>query len=617
MILFVKLNGSYGKWALGLLLAAGLAVLALSVRSLATNLSGPSQAFVYYTVARSDLPIVVTERGNLESQQETTIRCDVESRGYDRSGTSGTQIIFIVPNGSSVKQDDLLVELDSAQIREELADQEIDFEQAKAAEIQARAKRDNQITQNQTAKENAALQVKLAELELKMFTDQESGTYHLAVEEIKRELEDIDNKILAAEASLKLKRNDHRGIEELFKLGYAGKSQLDQSSLELLRARSEREAAIRGLETKLASLDKKQNYERQMELLQLEGNLATAQRNKKQVEVDNVSALAQAEAALDAATKSLQKEEEQLEKLKIQLANCKIYAPHDGMVVYQSEWGRDPIAEGTFVRERQRIIALPNLTKMQVKAYVHESVLDQVDPGQRATVRVDPFPDRTYQGVVESVGVVPADRGRYSRDVKTYETIVKIEGTVGQLKPGMTAVVEIDIDRIPDVLAVPIQAVVQIKQDTWCYVEGDGGVEQRMVELGRTNDKFVHVRDGLAEGERVVLNPEVILEQTQQAGEIGPDQGEPAPLAEDVESIAARGSADGKPPASGRPGTRKPGSAEVSNQRRPGAPDGASRSKPTRPDGPSRGKAGASGGPSRRGPRGSGGPPLRGPAAGG
>ena len=54
---------------------------------------GDEETFVYYTVAKTDLPIVVTERGNLESQVETTIRCEVENVSVDRSGNSGTQII--------------------------------------------------------------------------------------------------------------------------------------------------------------------------------------------------------------------------------------------------------------------------------------------------------------------------------------------------------------------------------------------------------------------------------------------------------------------------------------------------------------------------------------------
>jgi len=615
-----KRNPKYGRWAIGLVLLAGFGVLVVSVGSLATNLTAPEQPFVYYTVAVSDLPIVVTERGNLESQQETTIRCEVESRGYDRSGTSGTQIIFIVPNGSSVQEGDLLVEFDSAPIREALDTQIISHEHAQASKIQAEARYENQITQNKTAEENAALKVRLAELALEMFTDEASGTHKLEVEEINRSIEDTNNEILSSQANLELKRNDKLGIESLFKLGYAGKSELDRSRLDFLQAESQYASRMNRLKTQLATRTKKETFEREMKLLELHGTLDTARRNQEQVAVDNVSALAQAKASLDAATRSLDKEKERLDKLEAQLAVCKIYAPHDGMVVYQSEWGRDPIAEGTFVRERQRILALPNLSKMQVKAFVHESVLDQVQRGQRATVRVDAFPDRTYRAVVDAVGVVPADRGRYSGDVKTYETVVLIEGTVEQLKPGMTAVVEIHVDRIKDALAVPVQAVVQIDRDTWCYVEARGGVEQRPLELGRTNDKFVQVRKGLAVGDRVVLNPSLILERQERAEQIGPDVKEPAPL-DEIEALASAAIDPGETASSEGAALRNSDAADARGEDRAGTPNPngrpttASAARGGRPRGsggsPGRAPGGAPGGTGRPG-----GPPLRGPSAG-
>jgi HlyD family secretion protein len=71
----------------------------------------------------------------------------------------------------------------------------------------------------------------------------------------------------------------------------------------------------------------------------------------------------------------------------------------------------------------------------------------------------------------------------------------------------MTAVVEIHVDRLEDVLCVPVQAVVQVEHETWCFVDSSNGVVRRPVTLGRSNDKFVQISEGLEEGERVVLNP--------------------------------------------------------------------------------------------------------------
>jgi RND family efflux transporter MFP subunit len=356
-------------------------------------------------------------------------------------------------------------------------------------------------------------------MELEMFQDEEKGTHSLEVAEIEREIDDINNEIKAAEASLLLKKNELRGIESLFKMGYAGKSELDRSRLDFLQTESKYTANVNKLSTKLASLTKKKTYEREMEELRLKGKQETVRRELEQVERNNAAILAQTQAALDAANELLKKEEERLARYRDQVKKCKIYAPQDGMVAYavsRSRYYSVEIREGAPVRPMQKILELPNLSKMQVKTSVHESVLDQIKPGLKATIRVEPFPDRIYQGTVKSVGVLPDQGSYWSSDTKVYETIVTLDDEVEQLKPGMTAVAEIHVDRLEDVLSVPVQAVVQIGRQTWCYVDNAGRVERRDIELGRTNDKFVEILEGLDEGTRVVLNPMAIIDETEQ-----------------------------------------------------------------------------------------------------
>ena len=133
------------------------------LRAVLTGATKADESLVYYTVRRGHLPIVVTERGNLESQQTEQIICEVENFGGDRVGVTGTQIIFIVPNGSSVKKGDLLVELDSAPLKERLDAQYLALKRAEAEKIQATSKFENQKTQNETNLAEAELAVELAE----------------------------------------------------------------------------------------------------------------------------------------------------------------------------------------------------------------------------------------------------------------------------------------------------------------------------------------------------------------------------------------------------------------------------------------------------------------------
>jgi multidrug efflux pump subunit AcrA (membrane-fusion protein) len=126
----------WGKmWKPALIVAAvgSLLLIVSAVAAVWRDLGDVGPALVYYTAVKGDLPIVVTERGNLESQQETIIRNQVESLSFDRnSGSSGSTILFIVPNGSQVESGDLLVELDSAQIRDRLESETLEWQSAKS-----------------------------------------------------------------------------------------------------------------------------------------------------------------------------------------------------------------------------------------------------------------------------------------------------------------------------------------------------------------------------------------------------------------------------------------------------------------------------------------------------
>jgi HlyD family secretion protein len=179
------------------------------------------------------------------------------------------------------------------------------------------------------------------------------------------------------------------------------------------------------------------------------------------------------------------------------------------------------------------LLSLPNLNQMQVKTAVHESVVDQIERGLSASVRLDAFADRVYRGSVRSVAVLPDPGGYLSSDTKVYETVVTIDEDVEQLKPGMTAVVEIHVDRLDDVISIPVQAIVQVQKESWCYVEQQGLPVRRPLRLGRSNDKFVHIVEGLEEGERVVLNPMAIFDETKQRKEQIDADTDEVPIADD------------------------------------------------------------------------------------
>ncbi len=512
-----KRSRAWLKWSAAIGLLAVVAWLGWSFLNDKTGGGHANEDLLTYRVHPMDLPITVIERGNLESQINRQVMCEVDD--FRSDGVHGTPIVWVIPNGSSVSEGDLICELDSTAVQSELDEQILDTEEARSAFIQAQANLENQEIVNQTAEDKAELDVALADLELAMFNDEQKGSYQLEFEAIQRQIDDLNNEILAAEMNLKLRRNEKVGIESLFKLGYAGKSEMDRSVLSYLQAEGDYAAKLNKLQTQIASREKLIAFDKKMQSMELEGRLRTSRQNLKQVLVTNKAKMAQMQGILTSRTEQLKKEEERLERYRTQYAKCKIYAPQDGMVAYAPPISsRDSeIAEGVPVRPRQHILSIPNLRSMQVQTSVHESVLDRIQPGLEVMVTVDAFPDRQYRGTVKSVAVLP-ERSYYS-DTKSYKTSVTIDEEVYQLKPGMTAICEINVNRYSDVNAIPIQAVVQRQGANWVYVEQDGQLEKRQVSVGPSNDQYVVIDQGIQAGEFVVLNPGSIQSEPSSAPE--------------------------------------------------------------------------------------------------
>ena len=504
----VRLLASIRFW-IGSICLVALSYSAWSFSQTGANGAALASQAVWQEVNRADLEVVVLERGSLESQSNIDLICEVEDVRKDN--INGTTIVWMIPNGASVKKGDLVLELDSNPMQEAMDDQVLYLENALAEKIQAEANLKNQQTMNATAKAESELLIRLAELELEMYVDKDNGTQKLAIDLNKRKIDDVNNEILAAQATMELRREEQRGYEELFKLGYANQNEVRRFELQYLTAEGTFAAKLNQLQTEVSTLKKMQVYEQRKEKLVLEGKLATAKRGLEQVLRNNEARLAQVEALMRAKDESFKKEEEKFARFKLQLEKCKIYAPQSGLVAYPNNKTME-VREGLPVIYRQKLLSIPNLDSMQVETRIHESALDQVKAGLPVRVTVDAFPGTSYDAVVKSVAVLPEQNSWSGNDTKVYQTIVTITDKVEGLKPGMTAISEILINKLPDVVTVPLQAVVEKDDKTYVVVKDDHEhMQPRFVELGEASDTRVSIQSGLREGESIAVNAQDLM----------------------------------------------------------------------------------------------------------
>jgi hypothetical protein len=199
--------------------------------------------------------------------------------------------------------------------------------------------------------------------------------------------------------------------------------------------------------------------------------------------------------------------------------------------------GDDRRSTGFLDTMRAALLVSPNaMTRLMTHAEAVQNTLREnyrseeyllASRGQTANIRVDAFPSRLIPGHVRSVAAVASQADSWISEVKVYQTLVVLDESVEGLKPDMSAEVTIQVDppREP-VLCVPLQAVVggaEGGSKRRVFVMTPTGPQEKEVVLGLFNEKMVEVREGLTEGEDVVLNPKVILGDKAKTREEGGD----------------------------------------------------------------------------------------------
>jgi HlyD family secretion protein len=293
--------------------------------------------------------------------------------------------------------------------------------------------------------------------------------------------------------------------KELVKKGY-------RSPEQLRGAQSEYDQYNFLFESEKEKLRGKTKYEYQLKSLEFTSKVEQADGKMKRSAATGKASVSKAQSEHEGATATFTLEDQQLKEYLKQRSLAEIKAEQEGIVAYANDRWYDEssrIREGATVYPRQKIFTLPDMTKMQVKVNIHESLVKKVKPGQRAEIRVDAFPNEVLSGVVKTVSQLADSNMNFGRGgSKEYSTIVTIEKLPEEgLKPGMTSEVRIGVALLPDVLVVPLQTVVEHKGEHYAFVEDKKGkITRRSVKIGEANDKDVQILGGLIEGERVVLD---------------------------------------------------------------------------------------------------------------
>jgi RND family efflux transporter MFP subunit len=249
-------------------------------------------------------------------------------------------------------------------------------------------------------------------------------------------------------------------------------------------------------------------------------NLYTRQLLPKQTLDDNEARYQAAAAQLDLARAQFTQASSRLDELRITLANTTIVSPVDGFV------GKRLLDPGAFVSSNSPVVSVVDIHLVRLVVNLVEKDLRRVPTGAAGRVDVDAFPGEVFEGRVARIAPVldPATR--------TAEMEIEIPNPRFRLKPGMYARVRLTVDRRPNALTVPGNALVNLEGRRGVFVpvqpdaarasappRGPGGppagqqVRFVPVATGIQEGDHVEITGGLSEGDTVVTTGAAALRE--------------------------------------------------------------------------------------------------------
>lgn len=240
---------------------------------------------------------------------------------------------------------------------------------------------------------------------------------------------------------------------------------------------SEAEANLLSVRARLTAARKA--FQRARELLP---DKVITQEVYEKVEAEYIAgraAVSQAEALVDIRRRNLEK--------------TVIAAPFDGFVT------RRLVELGQNINIGDAVIAMADLQPMRVMIYVNEQDYVYLDDDDAVTVRVEAYPERSFSGRVDRIGVKADPR------TNTFEVEILVDNPDLDLKAGLTAAVHIVVDAIPDAIMIPQDSVLfrENRREVFVVIEANRAAA-REVTLGRVEGSSVRILQGLAPGDRLV-----------------------------------------------------------------------------------------------------------------
>jgi HlyD family secretion protein len=190
-------------------------------------------------------------------------------------------------------------------------------------------------------------------------------------------------------------------------------------------------------------------------------------------------------------------------------ARMVIRSPIEGIVVLNSIWkgsGMGEVQVGDQVRRGVPFMQVVDPTEMLVRCKVNQVDVPRLSVGRAAETRLDAYPDLALPARLSVLGAVGVGSENSDR-LRTFDALFQIDGKDPRLLPDLSASVDVELERRPNLLVVPRDALVFEGEAAFLRVKGTLGFRREPVVVGALSD-FEAAVEGISEGALVRRGPE-------------------------------------------------------------------------------------------------------------
>jgi HlyD family secretion protein len=173
-----------------------------------------------------------------------------------------------------------------------------------------------------------------------------------------------------------------------------------------------------------------------------------------------------------------------------------------GVAVLKTIWKGNNMAEvqeGDEVRSGFPVVDVVNPSSMRVRARVNQADMNDLRVGQPVAIGLDAYPDLRFTGGIKQISPLGVPSS-LSNKVRTFIVLIEVNGSHPKLMPDLTASLDVQVERVPNALVVPRDAIASDGEQAYVNVERGGRFDRQNVTVGAVSAHEAVVTGGLSEG---------------------------------------------------------------------------------------------------------------------